>query len=349
MTIDCHVHFISDNRDEGSFVSHQFKKSLTYRVLANQLGVDIRMSEADQEHTFLNVLRRQLYQSKFVNYAVLLALDATYNEQGEFLPNRTPIKTSNKTVMRLAHDYPEFLPGISIHPYREDAIDKLEELAEAGAVLCKWVPNTQNINGMAAKCQRFYRALVKHQLPLLTHCGREHTLPTVNQRLGDPTLMQVALESGVKVILAHGGSSTLQDAIPTVNATFQLMDRFPNCYADLSALLAVGRLSVLRYWLARPEYHSRLLFGTDYPVPMSLQQVLFGMDYRVSQLINSQNSYFDKYFLTLWALGFQEGVFNNALAVLGPTTQQWLQVEPKPTFLPSKALRMQRADSDVTL
>ncbi len=349
MTIDCHVHFISDNRSEGSFVSRQFKTSLTYRILASQLGVDIRMSEPEQERTYLTVLRRQLYQSKFVNYAVLLGLDATYSDAGEFLPDRTPIKTSNKTVMRLAHDYSEFLPGISVHPYREDAVDKIEELAEAGAVLCKWVPNTQNIDGTDPRCRRVYRTLVKHQLPLLTHCGREHTLPTVDQSLGEPTRMQVALESGVKVILAHGGSSTLQDAIPTVNATFRLMDRFENCYADLSALLAPGRVKVLRYWLTRPEYHSRLLFGTDYPVPMGLQQVLFGMDYRVSQMITSQHSYFDKYFLTLWALGFQEVAFKNAIDVLGPATQQWLQVDPKPTVLPAKALQAQIGGRDAVL
>jgi hypothetical protein len=45
-----------------------------------------------------------------------------------------------------------------------------------------------------------------------------------------------------------------------------LCERYPNFYADISALTQPHRLKMLLHLRHYPELHSRLLFGTDYPL-----------------------------------------------------------------------------------
>ena len=52
----------------------------------------------------------------------------------------------NDYVIQLAHDHEEFIPAVSIHPARPDAIDELERCLEGGAAMMKCLPNCQNID-----------------------------------------------------------------------------------------------------------------------------------------------------------------------------------------------------------
>ena len=45
--------------------------------------------------------------------------------------------------------------------------------------------------------------------------------------------------------------------------------RYSNFYADISALTLPNRLRMLLHLRHYPEIHSRLLFGTDYPLSVS--------------------------------------------------------------------------------
>ena len=44
------------------------------------------------------------------------------------------------------------------------------------------------------------------------------------------------------------------------------MKRYPNFYADISALTLPNRMRMLLQLRRYPEIHERLLFGTDYPL-----------------------------------------------------------------------------------
>ena len=46
------------------------------------------------------------------------------------------------------------------------------------------------------------------------------------------------------------------------------MPRWPNLFADLSALNLPFRSAGLKGMLARPDLHDRLLHGSDFPVPV---------------------------------------------------------------------------------
>jgi hypothetical protein len=39
-----------------------------------------------------------------------------------------------------------FLPCVSVHPYRKDALEELEKYAAQGVHLVKWLPNSMGYN-----------------------------------------------------------------------------------------------------------------------------------------------------------------------------------------------------------
>jgi hypothetical protein len=87
--------------------------------------------------------------------------------------------------------------------------------------------------------------------------------------MGEPDRLRLALDEGVTVIAAHACSYGLmlyEKFIPTFH---EFATRYPNFYADISALTLPNRLRMLLHLRRYPEIHSRLLFGTDYPLSVS--------------------------------------------------------------------------------
>ncbi len=85
---------------------------------------------------------------------VLLAFDAVHSDDGELVPLPRPgdqfgsdIYTSNTFIRELCRQHPQrFLFGASVHPYRSDAVECVEEVFAAGACLLKWLPVHHNID-----------------------------------------------------------------------------------------------------------------------------------------------------------------------------------------------------------
>jgi predicted TIM-barrel fold metal-dependent hydrolase len=174
----------------------------------------------------------------------------------------------NDYVLKLAREHAEFLPGVSVHPARSDAREELERCLSAGAVLMKCLPNCQNIDCADRRFTRFWERMAEAKLPLLAHTGGEHTLPVVRPEFADPRTLMRPLEIGVPVIAAHcAGRSGLTDP-EYFPALVQLMRKFPDCYADISALNIPLRSRLLRRCL-EPDVAQRLVHGSDYPVLIS--------------------------------------------------------------------------------
>src|SRR5262249_5473803 len=133
--------------------------------------------------------------------AVLLAHDAVFNEDGSMNEVRTQVQTPNEYVARLASQRPDrFLFGASVHPYRRDAADRLARWLAAGAVLLKWLPNSQVIDPADRRCVPLYRLLVRHRAPLLAHTGSETVVRVYRKDLTSPECLRPALDEGVTVI-----------------------------------------------------------------------------------------------------------------------------------------------------
>lgn len=210
----------------------------------------------------------------------LLALDRCYRPDGTVDAAHTALYVPNDYVLRLAQEYPDvFVPVVSVHPYRADALAELERCAAAGARTVKWLPNAQGMDPADPRLDEFYRVLRERHLVLLTHAGREDgVLGAERQDLGNPLRFRRALDHGVTVIMAHaGGLGTSADldqpgrTAENLELVLRLLGeaRYAGrLFLDISALTAHNRLGPpLFELLRRPELHPWLVNGSDYPTP----------------------------------------------------------------------------------
>jgi len=210
----------------------------------------------------------------------LLALDHNYNSDGTINDAKTEFYMPNARVVAVARQYPDiFVPVISVHPDRPDALAELDTWAAQGVRFIKWLPNAQNIDPAQPRYDAFYRKLHALDMVLLAHTGAEGAVDAAGaQELGNPLRLRRALAAGVPVIMAHcasRGQSADLDHPGTRADNFDLFLRMMDepryrglLFADISALAQWNRLPrPLLEILRRPELQARLVNGSDYPMP----------------------------------------------------------------------------------
>jgi predicted TIM-barrel fold metal-dependent hydrolase len=283
--VDTHVHlvglgtegtgcYVNPRTDQPLLHPFTFAKFALYRHAA---GVeDDRFSDRQYRERLLSLLKTPPMRGR----ALVLAFDYLHDEQGQPRPELSEFHTPNDYVLKLAQENPEHvLPGASIHPYRPDAVDELERVAAQGARMVKWLPNAMGIHPGSPRCDAFYRKLVELKMPLLTHAGEEQAVEAEEaQALGNPLHLRRALDAGVKVVVAHAaslGTNEDLDKPGTHVSNFELCLRLMEeqrstglLYADFSAMTLYTRCGEpLRQMLMRGDLHSRLVHGSDYPLP----------------------------------------------------------------------------------
>lgn len=265
--IDCHVHLAAlPDGDNGCYISPKMLRSPLFRFLLwkHQLSPS-HPREANRK--YLDDLLTELRASRHVQQAVLLGMDAVYDQNGRLDQAHTDFLIGNDYVLKTARAYPnEFLAGVSINPQRRDAVEEVHRCADGGATLVKVLPNAQQFNPADTRYKAFYRALAERKLPFLSHVGYEFSLIGKDQSVGDPDRLKLALDEGATVIAAHACSYGLmlyEKFLPTFQ---DFANRYPHFYADISALTLPNRLKMLLHLRRHPELYDRLLFGTDYPL-----------------------------------------------------------------------------------
>ena len=267
--IDCHVHLAAfSESSNGCYISPRMLQSPVFKFLLWKQGLSA-LTPGAANKKYVDNLLEELRGSQYVGQVVLLGMDGVYDREGRLDYQSTEFLVSNDYVLTTTQTYPnEFLAGVSINPQRRDALDELHRCAEAGATLVKILPNTQQFNPANQEFKPFYRALAKLRIPLLSHVGYEFSLISRDQTLGDPNRLRLALDEGTTVIAAHACSSGLV-LYEKFHPTFlDFVNRYPNFYADISALTQPNRFKMLLLLRQHPEVHHRLLFGTDYPLPV---------------------------------------------------------------------------------
>jgi mannonate dehydratase len=213
---------------------------------------------------------------------MLLAFDHHHDGAGRSLPEESPFHVPDRYAAAVAARLPRRFEWIaSIHPFRADAVEVLEATRRAGARGVKWLPNAMGIDPASPRCDHFYEALARTDTPLLTHAGEEAAVDdAAAQELGNPLRLRRALDHGVRVIVAHcatlGKGTDLDKGVhgPRLSnfALFaRLMDdpRYgAHLFADISAVVQRNRaVEAFPALLIRREWHPRLLWGSDYPLP----------------------------------------------------------------------------------
>ncbi len=306
--IDCHVHLAAlPEGNNGCFISSSMLKSPLFRFLLwkHQLSPS---DPGSANRKYIQDLLVELRAAHHVQQAVLLGMDGVYTNEGRINHQATEFLISNDYVLQQTKEHPnEFLAGVSINPQRIDAIEELHRCAEAGAVLVKVLPNTQQFDPSQNRYKKFYVELAKLGIPLLSHVGYEFSLIGKDQSVGDPNRLRTALDEGATVIAAHACSYGLMMYEKFYSTLLEFANHYPHFYADISALTLPNRMGMLRKLRHHPEIFDRLIFGTDYPLSV-FHLPLWGISSlsTIRQMIQTTNR-FDRQYLVCQGLGLGFG------------------------------------------
>jgi mannonate dehydratase len=244
------------------------------------------------DRSYVERMRNLIDGMKRGTRLLLYAFERAYDERGEPDIPHTVIHIPDGYARDVARTHPDYFEwAASIHPYRKDAVDALEQAKREGARAVKWLPSAMGIDPASARCDRFYEALNRLNLPLIAHGGLERAvLGREAHDFGNPLRLRRALDAGVRVVVAHcasmGEDRDLDRGengpyVESFSLFVRVFEKFKTCYGDISAMTQVNRAGpALARVVENEAWHARLLNGSDYPLPGVMP--IFSVDYLVS-------------------------------------------------------------------
>lgn len=269
--IDCHVHLVGNGRrGSGCWLrigATWWQKPLAAYMLRHIGMRGTSLHARDFDERYVEHLLRLVRESS-LSALCLLAQDEVYAPNGTKRPKLGTFHVPNDYVLRLAREHEEFLPVVSIHPARPDALDELDRCLEAGAVMLKLLPNCHDVNCNDPRYRKFWERMAEARLPLLAHTGGEHTVEVIAPAYSDPRTLTQPLERGVTVIAAHAATKSGLGDPEYFHVWAEMLPRWPNLYGDTSAWnvpLRGQHAGISTTGLIA----ERLLHGSDFPVPVN--------------------------------------------------------------------------------
>ena len=322
--IDVHTHLAGlGHGGTGCYMAPAKFNSLMCRAMRRMLGIYRAHELGRLDQAYLERLDQEVNSaaaSGVLAAVVIFAHDRIYTEAGEaqsagqelFVPNEYVFACAEREAMR-----GKYLPAISVHPYRRDAVSETARWLERGAVALKWLPNSQGMDPRDKRCTPVFDLLAAKKVPLIAHTGGEHTVRVIRPEFGNPEMLRPALERGVNVIMAHSGTrSGFFDGnwLPQFCA---LARQYPNCWGDTAAFCTPGRTRWVAQLLREPGVVEKLIHGSDYPVPPTAWFALRALGWRKVRELNGIPGFLERDVKIKRALGLPEAVFTNAAKVLG--------------------------------
>jgi len=234
-------------------------------VMRRTIGLEAKATARDFDESFVGHLAG-LVAASSMDKALLLAQDEVYEDDGRKMDFGS-FYVPNAYLFKVCDRHPEFVPAVSIHPGRKDALEELERCLAGGARALKLLPNCQNVNCALPQYDEFWRRMAASGLPFLCHTGGEMTVPVISRAYQDPRILRRPLELGVKVIAAHASGNSHFFDPNYFGELVRMMDEFPGLYADTSALNSPIRSGVLKQ-VKESGRLDRFLHGSDFPVPV---------------------------------------------------------------------------------
>jgi mannonate dehydratase len=297
---DCHAHLLGfGETGGGAWVTPKMRSIFNVRLYAqfnfylNASCIDPERQQVDQD--YLARVAELIDDFPIGAKAMLMAFDRVHDENGKPDQAGSAFYIPNEYAASVARSRPDrFLWTASIHPYRADAAEAVAQVVRDGAVAVKWLPAAMGIDPASSRCDAFYAAMVRHDLPLITHGGEERAIQGASQHdNGNVLKLRRPLERGLRVVVAHcaslGRDTDLEHNPKGAQVEcFTLFERLMaarefegRLFGDISALPQKNRMHVLPKVLAHREWDGRLLNGSDYPLPGVFP--LFGIDEFVSR------------------------------------------------------------------
>lgn len=265
--MDMHVHVVGNGTGgTGCWLRVGTWHRPLAAIMLRHIGLPAGSMSGDLDRLYIERLL-DLVKESSLGAAVILAQDLVYDEEGKAIEGAGSFYVPNDYVLNLADKHPEFLPAVSIHPARPDALEELDRCLKRGAAMMKCLPNCHNIDCNNKRYTRFWEKMAEAKLPLLAHTGGEHTLPVVRPEFADPRVLTLPLECGVTVIAAHCGTKSGLFDPEYFHVFAEMTRRFPNLYGDTSAFNVPIRGRHIPECLREPLAR-RMVHGSDYPVPV---------------------------------------------------------------------------------
>ncbi|MDG2400692.1 MAG: amidohydrolase family protein [Akkermansiaceae bacterium] len=265
--LDMHCHTAGFGAGgSGARVSKSLRKSWKFKLYLKIFGTSEEEVSEKGDGIVMDVIVRQIAKSQFVDDAVILAMDAPYDGEGNLVEDEIEVYVPNRFVGEAVKTRKGLHFGASVHPNRLDALEELEWSKQNGAVFVKWLPNIQGIDPSEERYRDYYLKMVELDLPLLTHVGDEDSFSRTDNALGDPKLLKLPLECGVRIIAAHVASSGEREGMENIERLLEMIPDFPNLHADISTLTQANRSKYLPQVLTDERLKGRLMYGTDYPL-----------------------------------------------------------------------------------
>lgn len=267
--IDAHVHLAGvGTNGSGCWISPVFARRPTFRLLRMRHRMSARQMRESADADWAADVADRVRRSE-LHYAVALGFDGVYDAAGRLDEARSQMVIPARWVFSVCGTHPELLPGPSVNPHRRDALERLEECIEGGAVLLKWLPATQGIDPADRAVIPFYRRLAEAGIPILVHSGgSEQTFAQVRPELKDLARIELPLSLGVRMIVAHSAAPVTYardpDQVPLLK---EMMRRHPHLWVDNSGISNPSRWPHLPRFAADEAIVARTIHGSDFPVP----------------------------------------------------------------------------------
>jgi len=304
--VDCHIHVLTNGLDPksgkyGNIIDQKLLASSVFSHTAKYHSIDLY--DADSDRIYLDLLDRLIEESVYVREGIAFGMDGIYDRNGVLDREKTKIMITNDYAYDRLKEYPHLRFAASISPSRRDAIDELEKVVARNAALVKAIPNTQNFDAGDRRYIPFYRRMAELNIPLLLHAGYEFAVSVANQSYGNPARFRTALDEGVTVIAAHACASGFPIVQFHKKTVLELCESYSNFYLDLSALSLPTRSGIAPFLQKHETIKERLLYGTDFPLPVLSFPFLLPLKRSVIRNLKSVPNYFDRQALFLDEMG----------------------------------------------
>lgn len=297
---DCHAHLVgTGDSGSGVWVNPRMESWLNPFEYAQRLFfLNAACAHRDPGRVDASFVDRLLNLIEGMRPGVkvmLLAFDHHVRPDGTVAAEDSTFFTPDAYAASVAHAHPDYFEwAASVHPYRPDSVAALEAARKGGARAVKWLPAAMGIDPSSPRCDPYYAALKRLDLPLIAHGGMERAVRGEgHQHLGNPLKFRRPLDHGVRVVIAHCASlgedvdldrGPNGPMVPSFSLFTRLMGeaRYEKLlFGDISAMTQLNRAGeALATVVERTEWHPRLLNGSDYPLPGVMP--LFSLDYMVA-------------------------------------------------------------------